>query len=458
VDDQASRLIASETMGGTPMPPQTTDIISCSTRVSALREFGLRSRQYFHQPSPRRPPMNLLSPSPLSSAPGAWRAPLLLSLVAWLALGVFFIGQAMLVGSFDFETALRMTGPSWLVWGLFAPVAVTLAFLFPIERRRWPVAGASHVAACALLLTASQWADTTFAPHRPAPDEGPRHVRPELPPGEGPQRGPQREGGRPRGMGRPPLARATIDLLFYALIVSAAQAVLWSRRAQERERRALAAEARFAEARLAALRMQINPHFLFNALNGIATLIHLDPRAADTMLGHLGELLRASLDDANAGEVPLRRELDFVRRYLAIEQTRFGDRLRIEENIAADVLDAPVPAFILQPLVENAIKHGISSVRGPGVVTLVAARVGDQLRLEVRDTGPGPGATAEVKPGAGIGLANIRARLTQLYPGRPEFVLLAGAGGGCTARLVLPLGGAAAEAGAATAATSVYPA
>ena len=392
--------------------------------------------------------MNPSSSSPVSSAARAWRAPLLLSLVAWLALGVFFIAQAMLVGSLDFETALRVTGPSWLVWGLFSPVAVTLAFWFPLERKRWLAGGAAHLAACALLLTASHWADTTFAPHRLAPDAFPRRVRPEPPPpGEEPERGPRREGGRPRGMGRPPLARATIDLLFYALLVSAAQAVLWSRRAQERERRALAAEARFAEARLEALRMQINPHFLFNALNGIATLIHLDPPAADVMLGHLGELLRASLDDANAGEVPLRRELDFVRRYLAIEQARFGDRLRVDEHIADEVLDAPVPAFILQPLVENAIKHGISSVRGPGVVTLVAARDGDQLRLEVLDTGPGPAAptaTEGAKPGTGIGLANIRARLEQLYPGRHEFALLAGDGGGCMARLTLPLGGAAA--------------
>lgn len=392
--------------------------------------------------------------SSISPAPGSWRAPLLLSLVGWLALGVFFIAQAMLVGSLDFETALRMTGPSWLVWGLFAPVAVTLAFLFPLERRSWLAGGAAHLAACALLLTSSQWADANFSPRRGAPDGFGRRFRADMPPGAGPQRAPMREGGRPRGMGRPPLARATIDLLFYALLVSAAQAVLWSRRAQERERRALAAEARFAEARLAALRMQINPHFLFNALNGIATLIHIDPRAADAMLGHLGELLRASLDDANAGEVPLRRELDFVRRYLAIEQARFGERLRVEERISDDVLDAPVPAFILQPLVENAIKHGVSAVRGPGVVTLVAARDGGRLRLEVLDTGPGPGEAAGAKPGSGIGLANTRARLAQLYPGRHELAILPREGGGCAARIILPLGGAAASGAPADASVS----
>jgi two-component sensor histidine kinase len=232
------------------------------------------------------------------------------------------------------------------------------------------------------------------------------------------------------------ILRAKFNLPVYWVLVSLVHTLRFYRRAEERARKALELEARLADAKLQALRMQLHPHFLFNTLNAIAALVHKDPRAADDMITNLSELLRATLDTA-AQEIPLRQELEFLDRYLEIQQMRFGDRLRVEKDLDAAALDALVPTLILQPLVENAIRHGIEPARGPGVVTLRARRAeSGLLRLSVRDSGGG--AAPREKSSPGIGLANTRARLEALYGRAARLSLHADAEGGFTVEMEIP--------------------
>jgi LytS/YehU family sensor histidine kinase len=182
--------------------------------------------------------------------------------------------------------------------------------------------------------------------------------------------------------------------------------------------------------------MELNPHFLFNALNGISTLMYRDVDAADSMLMKLASLLRYALDHSQRHQAPLRQELEFLDRYLALEQMRFGDRLSVEREFDPATLDAMVPNLLLQPLVENAIKHGFEPNAEPGKIQLRAKLDGKRLRLEVEDNGkglPGDGAIKE-----GIGTSNSRARLAQLYGKRASLTLERGARGGVRAVVELP--------------------
>jgi sensor histidine kinase YesM len=187
--------------------------------------------------------------------------------------------------------------------------------------------------------------------------------------------------------------------------------------------------------------MQINPHFLFNTLNTISSYLEQDPRGVRRMIARLSDLLRYTLEGTDAREVPLRQELGFIDSYLALQQIRFEERLEIGRDIDPDMLDALVPNLILQPLVENALKHGIGGREDGGRIELAAWREGNYLHLSVGDDGPGLSQTAgevAAKDSQGIGLRNTRERLTSLYGPDQRFNLEAADGGGLVAHLVLP--------------------
>jgi two-component sensor histidine kinase len=234
------------------------------------------------------------------------------------------------------------------------------------------------------------------------------------------------------------------EILLYVVIVGAVSAFDYYRQYRDKERAAAALEleqarleACLSEARLDALKAQLQPHFLFNALHAISTLIlRGDAEAANQMLQHLSDFLRMALDSGDAAVVPLSQELELLEAYLRIQRARFGDRLRVDMEIDAGARSAMVPSLILQPLVENAIRHGIGSDPGQGVIAVRARRAGDRLELQVEDDGEG--LREDVRRTEGVGLANIRARLEHLYPGSHAFGLGRADSGGTLAKIVIP--------------------
>ena len=198
------------------------------------------------------------------------------------------------------------------------------------------------------------------------------------------------------------------------------------------------AQDQLSEARLQSLRLQLHPHFLFNTLNAIMALIGSEPRAAERMVAGLSDLLRASLHSADEQEVPLARELEHLKLYVDIQRTRFGDRLDVQLDVEPVTRGAMVPSLLLQPLVENAIRHGLAPRAVGGQVCVSAARDGEELHLEVRDDGVG----AEVRGGSlareGVGLANTRERLRRLHGERQRFAYETGPGAGFSVRIALP--------------------
>ncbi len=196
-------------------------------------------------------------------------------------------------------------------------------------------------------------------------------------------------------------------------------------------------EAQLAEAKLAALNAQLNPHFLFNTLHAVSSLVERDPRGVRRMIARLSELLRYTLDGGHEPVVAVGQEIAFLERYLEIMQIRFDDRLEIDVQVGDDARDALVPSLILQPLVENAVKHGVEKVAGTGRIEITARRHDNRLVLSVGDNGPGR-TKSENGDERGVGLRNIRQRLEQLYGGAQSLTFLERPGGGTIARIEMP--------------------
>jgi hypothetical protein len=375
----------------------------------------------------------------------------------WLLLILAFSGQLVFAGETTWAQALFIASRDWVPWLVLAPLVAWLGFRFPFDRDRLFLSIPVHLVVCMLTLPLCDYVVRQLPrPFRPPPAAGygpgrslrlgpggigespvPPHVPRPPAPGSANQVPPV-----PERVPSPPflvhqlVQVSRFNLPVYWVIVSIAQAMRFYRRSQERERQAAELEGRLAQAKLHALRMQLHPHFLFNTLNAISTLVHKDPNAADEMIGNLSELLRATLETASQ-EIPLRQELEFLDRYLEIQQVRFGPRLRVVKQVDPTTLEQRVPALILQPLVENSLRHGIEPKPGGGTVTITTRPEGQRLHLVIEDDGKG--AVADAKPERGIGLSNTRARLQELYGNQAQLSLHSRPGEGFTAEVVLPL-------------------
>lgn len=235
-------------------------------------------------------------------------------------------------------------------------------------------------------------------------------------------------------------------MMTYWAIIGLSHSLRFHHEAKDRALRASQLETRLVEAQLQALQRQLQPHFLFNTLNAISALMHRDVDAADNMIARLSDLLRISLQTAGIQEVALKQELDFLAKYLEIEQARFRDRLSVSFEIDPDTLDAPVPNLILQPLVENSLKHGIGPRPTRGCVRISARQARPFLELEVRDDGVGLSASRLSDFNRGVGLANTRSRLQHLYGSNHRFEFRQPPGGGLSVVIAIPSAEVAIEA------------
>jgi two-component system LytT family sensor kinase len=331
----------------------------------------------------------------------------LFGLAIWITLGLLSAAQGATWRIYagrpvPWGTLIPNSLADWLTCGMFTPAFYWMVRRFPIRGDRWWSVLPIHLGASLVIVVLKV---TIYTP-----------IYGLLNPAE------------PRTWSMILLGGFYADMLAYWASIGVIHAIEYYRESRERQLEAT----RLA---LENLRSQLQPHFLFNTLQSISTLIHRDQRAADRMLTQLSDLLRLSLRNTGVQEVPLSEELSFLELYLAIMRTRFGDRLVITVDTPADLMAALVPSLVLQPIVENAIEHGMADRPDVGHVAVRVTRDGPSLHLDVSDDGPGLGTSH--KDGNGIGLANTRERLARLYgpAGRVETV----SENGLTVRLTIPL-------------------
>jgi signal transduction histidine kinase len=342
---------------------------------------------------------------------GLWAAASLMSLVP-TALQYLTEGQPVPWGRMASEAL------GWLLWIVFFPVVLWAARRFPLERSGWGRSLAAHGAigsavavAYGLLVLAKSWLVMALG----TGDYG-LYLWQQAP-----------------GF---VLGGFYIYFLVYWMILALVAATGYYRRMRERELEVERLAADLSRAQLQMLQLQLDPHFLFNALNAVAALVHSDADKAESVVGMIGDFLRRSLQNAHRQEVLLREELDFLELYLGIERTRFGPLLRVDVAVPAALGAEWVPQLILQPLVENAVRHGMRSNRALRVI-VEAREVGDDtLELRVRDDGRGLDPAAP--PREGVGMSNTRARLQQLYGDRQSFTMQPRSEGGVEVIVTLP--------------------
>jgi signal transduction histidine kinase len=350
--------------------------------------------------------------------------------ILWTSLGVFhsirlyMIYCASKTASLPYHEALIWSLAEWYIWGGFSLIIVRLAKIIRLERRRWWWPVSIHIVLSlvfgtvqVLIYIASLFAIyAVFFGERFADPASFYDVY--------------------RTTLYPKLFYAT---LVYFLIAFVSYAFNYYKHFRDQQERAAMIETRLAQAQLAALKMQLHPHFLFNTLNAITALIPDKPEDAEKMITRLSDLLRLTLENENIQKITLREEMAILNRYLEIQRIRFQDRLHISMDISQKTLEALVPTLILQPLAENAIRHGTAQLTESGHIHFQAESTGRRLRLVVSDNGPGIDDSASEGKSPGRGLMNTRERLQQLYHDNHEFVIKNRLKGGVSVTIVIPL-------------------